>query len=212
MFITFEGIEGSGKTTQMGLLAQELRHTHHDVVLTREPGGTPLGQLLRRVLVEPHEQPIDRVTELLLYAADRRQHVIDVIQPGVDRNAIVLCDRFTDSTLAYQGFGRLLDLDALRNLNDWATGTLRPDLTLLFDVDETLGLHRAKSRNLFAQSNEGRFEAEDLLFHRRVREGYLVLALAEPSRFVRIDGSGSIEDVFARTLEALKQRAPRLFS
>ena len=212
MFITFEGIEGSGKTTQMGRLAQELRRTHDDVVTTREPGGTPLGQMLRRVLVETHEHAIDRFTELLLYAADRRQHVAEIIAPALARNALVLCDRFTDSTLAYQGFGRVLDLDTLRRLNDLATQSVRPHLTILFDVSEEVGLQRATSRNLFAGSNEGRFEAEDVRFHRRVREGYLALALSEPRRFMTVDGNGSVDEVFERLIAALRERAPELLS
>ena len=155
---------------------------------------------------------LDALTELLLYAASRRQHVVEVIRPSLERGAIVLCDRFTDATLAYQGFGRLLDLDKLRMLNDWVTSSLRPDLTLLYDIEETIGLARAHSRNEAAANNEGRFEAEDLRFHRRVREGYLVMAGAEPQRFAVIDAAGSIDQVFERTLEILRQRVPELVS
>jgi dTMP kinase len=124
----------------------------------------------------------------------------------------VLCDRYADSTLAYQGFGRVIDLDRLRALNDWATDSLKPHVTLLFDLPEEAGLRRAVSRNAGAPQDEGRFEAEDLRFHRRVREGYLSMAVAEPARFAIVDGDGSIDEVFQRTLETLRQRAPQLFS
>lgn len=207
MFITFEGPEGSGKTTQVQRVAARLRDGSVDCVTTKEPGGTPLADQIRAILLHS-ENTMDRLTELLLYAASRRQHVVEVIRPALERGAVVLCDRFTDATLAYQGFGRLLDLDRLRSLNDWVTDALVPHLTLLFDIEEATGLRRARSRNATATKDEGRFEAEDVRFHRRVREGYLALALAEPERFVTIDASGSIDEVFARTLAVLEQRAP----
>ena len=210
MFITFEGPEGSGKTTQLQRVAAALRARGTDCVATKEPGGTPLADQIRAILLHS-ENTMDRLTELLLYAASRRQHVVEVIRPALERGAVVLCDRFTDATLAYQGFGRLLDLGRLRDLNDWVTDSLVPGLTLLFDLEEEAGLRRARSRNAVATTDEGRFEAEDVRFHRRVREGYLALATAEPKRFVVIDGAGSIDEVFDRTMAALKQRAPELF-
>lgn len=210
MFITFEGPEGSGKTTQLQRVTAELRAGITECVMTKEPGGTPLANQIRAILLHS-ESSMDRLTELLLYAASRRQHVVEVIRPALERGAVVLCDRFTDATLAYQGFGRLLDLDRLRGLNDWVTDSLVPDLTLLFDIEEEVGLRRARSRNASATTDEGRFEAEDLRFHRRVREGYLALATAEPKRFAVIDGSGSIDEVFERTLKVMKQRAPEIF-
>ncbi len=209
MFITFEGPEGSGKTTQLQRVAARLREGGVDCVTTKEPGGTPLADQIRAILLRS-ENTMDRLTELLLYAASRRQNVVEVIRPALERGAVVLCDRFTDATLAYQGFGRLLDLDRLRTLNDWVTDSLVPHLTLLFDIEEEKGLRRARSRNATATKDEGRFEAEDVRFHRRVREGYLALALAEPDRFVTIDASGSIDEVFARTLAVLEQRAPEI--
>ena len=209
MFITFEGPEGSGKTTQLQRVAGALRQRGFDVVVTKEPGGTPLAERIREILLHS-ESAMDRLTELLLYTASRRQNVVEVIKPALARGAVVLCDRFTDATLAYKGFGRLLDLDRLRALNNWVTDALRPDLTLLFDIDESEGLRRARARNATAARDEGRFEAEDIRFHRRVREGYLALAVAEPDRFVTIDGSGSIDEVFARTMEALRQRMPQV--
>ena len=207
MFITFEGPEGSGKTTQIQKVAEYLRHKGVDCVTTKEPGGTPLADRIRAILLHP-ESTMDRLTELLLYAASRRQHVVEVIRPSLERGAVVLCDRFTDATLAYQGFGRLLDLDRLRALNDWVTESLRPDLTLLFDIDETVGLRRAQSRNATVANVEGRFEGEDLRFHRRVREGYLALATAEPKRFAVVDGDGPVNEVFERTIDVLRERAP----
>lgn len=211
MFITFEGPEGSGKTTQVRRLGEWLRARGKNVVVTKEPGGTPLADRIRAILLDP-QSTMDALTELLLYAASRRQHVVEVLRPNLERGAIVLCDRFTDATLAYQGFGRLLDLDKLRMLNDWVTSSLRPDLTMLYDIEENVGLARAHSRNEATANNEGRFEAEDLRFHRRVREGYLVMAGAEPDRFAMIDANGSIEEVFERTLEILRKRAPELVS
>src|SRR5687767_8061403 len=202
MFITFEGPEGSGKTTQLQRVAEALRGTGVDCIVTKEPGGTPLADQIRAILLHT-ESSMDRLTELLLYAASRRQHVVEVIRPALDRGAIVLCDRFTDATLAYQGFGRLLELDRLRTLNDWATGGLHPDLTVLFDIEEEVGLRRAHSRNEATANNEGRFEAEDLRFHRRVREVYLSLAKSEPQRFVLVDGNGSVDEVFEKLIGSI---------
>ena len=207
MFITFEGIEGSGKTTQLRRLAGRLP----DAVVTKEPGGTPLADEIREILLDAQSR-LDPVAETLLFAASRRQNVAEVIRPALDKGRVVLCDRFTDATLAYQGFGRLLDLDRLRMLNDWATGSLQPDLTILLDLPEDVGLRRARSRNVGAPKNEGRFEAEDLKFHRRVREGYLALAASEPERFIVVNGNGSENEVFDRLLAALRRRAPELIA
>src|SRR5213075_3058703 len=145
---------------------------------------------------------LDPLAEVLLFAASRHQHVTEVIKPALDAGRVVLCDRYTDATLAYQGFGRLLDLDRLVALNDWATGSLKPDKTLLFDIDEETGLRRARGRG----GEELRFEAEDLRFYRRVREGYLALAKAEPKRFVVIDAHGSEDEVFARVESVLREK------
>lgn len=205
MFITFEGIEGSGKSTQLRRLATRI----NDAVITKEPGGTPLADRIRAILLDSSSH-LDPVAELFLFAASRRQHVVEIIKPALDRGATVLCDRFTDSTLAYQGFGRLIDLDKLRMLNAWATDSLTPDVTLLFDLPEEVGLTRARSRNAEAVQDEGRFEAEDLRFHRRVREGYLSLAVAEPSRFVVIDAVGDVDDVYARVEAELTRRRPEI--
>jgi dTMP kinase len=209
MFITFEGIEGSGKTSQQKRLAETLRASGRTVLVTKEPGGTPLADRIRAMLLDS-ASVIDPIAEVLLFAASRRQHTMEAIRPALGRGEVVLCDRYADSTLAYQGFGRLIDLDRLRTLNDWATDSLLPHLTLLFDLDEEVGLRRARSRNASAIADEGRFEAEDLRFHRRVREGYRSLALAEPERFVVIDAGGTSDEVQARVQAALRDRAPGL--
>jgi dTMP kinase len=202
MFITFEGIEGSGKTTQQRLVAEHLRSLGKTVVATKEPGGTPLADRIRAILLDS-ANVIDPIAEVFLFAASRRQHTTEVIEPALARGEIVLCDRYADSTLAYQGFGRLIDLDRLRALNHWATDALVPHVTLLFDLPEEVGLTRANSRNANAAQDEGRFEAEDLRFHRRVREGYLAMAVAEPDRYRIVDANGSVDDVFIRTRAAL---------
>jgi dTMP kinase len=205
MFITFEGIEGSGKSTQLRRLAARIS----DAVVTKEPGGTPLADRIRAILLDSSSN-LDPVAELFLFAASRRQHVVEIIRPALERGAAVLCDRFTDSTLAYQGFGRLIDLDKLRALNAWATESLTPDLTLLFDLPEEAGLSRARSRNAEAVHDEGRFEAEELRFHRRVREGYLTLAVSEPARFAVINAEGDVDEVYARVEAELVRRKPEV--
>jgi dTMP kinase len=212
MFITFEGPEGSGKSTQIQRVGAWMRERGRDCIVTKEPGGTPISDRVRAILLDSAASNMDAMTELLLYAASRRQHVVEVIRPAHQSGRVVLCDRYTDATLAYQGYGRRLDLEKLQTLNQWATDGLRPELTLLFDIDEATGLARAHARNAEMTVDEGRFEAEDLRFHRRVREGYLALALAEPRRFATVDAHGTIDEVFARTLATLEERAPQLFS
>lgn len=210
-FLAVEGIEGSGKTTQVARLDQRVRASGQNVVTTKEPGGTLLGDRIRAILLDPHEEGMDPLAELFLYAAARRQHVVELIRPSLERGAVVICDRFTDATLAYQGFGRLLELDRLRQINELATDGLRPDLTIILDAPESFGLDRARARNAAANlHHESRFEGEDLRFHRRVREGYLALAEAEPERYAVVDASGSIDEVFARMIDALRTRAPQL--
>lgn len=210
-FIVFEGVEGSGKTTQANRLCQKLRERGVRFVLTKEPGGTPLGDRIRAILLDPLEEGMDGLSELMLYAASRRQHVVEVIRPSLDRQVPVLCDRFTDSTLAYQGFGRTIELDRLRDLNTWVTDGLEPDLTVVFDLPEDIGIRRARERNVSDDLlSESRLEAEDLAFHRRVREGYLALAEESPERYAVVDASGSIEEVSERLETLLRERAPEL--
>jgi dTMP kinase len=213
-FLTFEGVEGSGKSTQIRHLASHLERLGRQVVLTKEPGGTPLGDRIRAILLDPDESGMDPWAELFLYAASRRQHVVDVIGPALERGAAVLCDRYTDATLAYQGYGRLLQLDRLTALNEWATSGVSPDLTVVLDLEEEEGLARARRRNeeSAALRREGRFEAENLRFHRRVREGYLALAQQAPERYAVVDGAGSEDAVFARLLGALAGRAKELLA
>ena len=210
MFITFEGIEGSGKTTQVQRLAAHLRERGRTVVTTKEPGGTPTADRIRAILLDS-QSVIDPIAEVLLFEASRRQHVVEVIRPAMGRGEVVLCDRFADATLAYQGFGRLLNLDQLRTMNRWATGDLDPDLTLIFDLPEQAGLTRARRRNAAAVEDEGRFEAEDLRFHRRVREGYLALA-AENARYAIVDADGTQDQIFERILAVIRKRKPELLA
>jgi dTMP kinase len=196
-FITFEGGDGSGKTTQVKALESHLTASGKSCLSTREPGGTSLGELIRQVLLEVGKQPITSPTELFLYLADRAQHIHEVIIPALEQGKIVLCDRHTDSTLAYQGYGRGLDLGLLRSLNDIASQGIKPDLTLLFDCPVEIGLSRTAQRQSQTASarNEDRFEQEKIEFHERVRAGFLELARAEPRRFRIIDAARPAEEV-----------------
>jgi len=196
-FITFEGGDGSGKTTQLKVLENYLRARGRPCLSTREPGGTSLGQLIRQVLLEAGTQSITSPTELFLYLADRAQHIHEVVIPALKQGKIVLCDRHTDSTLAYQGYGRGIDLSLLRSLNDIASEGIKPDLTLLFDCPAEIGLSRTVQRQPQTASgrNEDRFEREKIEFHERVRAGFLELARAEPNRFRIVDAARSAEEV-----------------
>src|SRR5262249_31988834 len=169
MLITFEGVEGSGKSTQCRRLAECLRTRGLDVALTREPDGTPMGAGIRRLFEAPGPPPV-ALAQVFLFMAARQQHVADVIRPGLTRGALVVSDRYADATLAYQGFGQGVDLETIRDLNALATGGLVPDLTLVLDLEPAVGMARIRDRRLDA------FEKMDLAFHRRVREGYLEIA------------------------------------
>jgi dTMP kinase len=199
MFITFEGIEGSGKTTQIALLAEWLTtRTGKVPVSTREPGGCPIANQIRGILLDSANRDMTGRAELLLYAAARAQHVAEVIRPALDRGQVVLCDRYCDATVAYQGFGRGLSRTMIMELNCLATDGTLPDLTLLLDFAPQTGLERACQRNAATSGpDEGRFEQEALDFHQRVRDGYLALA-AEHPRFRIIDATGSQQDVAKR--------------
>jgi dTMP kinase len=197
-FITFEGIDGSGKTTQLKALESHLITRRQSFISTREPGGTSLGRLIRQALLEVDKQPITSPAELFLYLADRAQHVHEVIRPALEQGKVVLCDRHTDSTLAYQGYGRGIELGLLRSLNDFASQGVRPDLTLLFDCPVEIGLSRTVQRQSQAarkRNREDRFEREKIEFHEKVRQGFLELARAEPQRFRIIDAGRSAAEV-----------------
>jgi len=194
-FITFEGIEGCGKSTQLELLKAHLEKKGRAVFSVREPGGTLLGERVRSVLLNGTEEGIDPWAELFLYEACRAQLVAKVIRPALAQGKVVLCDRFFDSTLAYQGFGRGLDVEKIEGLNALATGGLVPDLTFLVDCAEEVGLKRAWARiNASMGAREDRFEKEELAFHRRVRDGFLEIARAAP-RVKVVDGSREISTV-----------------
>jgi dTMP kinase len=182
LFITFEGGEGCGKSTQSKLLLKKFEQQNIPVVLTHEPGGTALGDEIRKTLKNKRNSFVSPQTELLLFAASRAQLVAEVIRPTLKEGEVVICDRFAHSTLVYQGYGRGLDLTIVETVNTVATGNLKPDLTVFLDISPEQGLARK-------QSSKDRFELEDLSFHRRVREGYLKMAAAEPDRWLVIDAS-----------------------
>lgn len=210
MFVTFEGIEGCGKSTQIKKLRTHLKEAGKVVRQTLEPGGSELGVHLRKILLDPKNSDLDRTSELFLYLADRAQHVASVIKPALARNEVVLCDRFADSTVVYQGYGRGLDPRLLHQLNDVAVAGTWPDLTILLDLEPEVGLKRALTRNLKDNkaATEGRFEAESLEFHTRIREGYLTWAALNRPRFAVVDGSGTPEEVFAQ-ITAVVAKAER---
>lgn len=202
LFITFEGVDGSGKTTQIERLKRYLIRRGLACVVTREPGGPPISEKVRKILLDPNHQKFNPWTELLLYEAARAQHVDEVIKPLLRKGTIVLCDRFNDATLAYQGYGRGLDLSLIRRLNRLASQGIEPDLTILLDCPLKLGLKRARQRNRVSKNEkEGRFEREKTPFHRRVREGYLEIARREPRRIKVIDTQGGVEKVFEKIRE-----------
>ncbi len=210
-FITFEGTEGSGKSTQIALLAEFLASRGRKVMLTREPGGTLIGDQIRKILLDPANEALDATSELLLYAASRAQHVTEVIRPALKSGRIVLCDRFSDATLAYQGYGRGLDRELIRTLDRMVTGEMRPDLTLLLDIETTTGLARAHGRNSSSGlEGEARFENEDIAFHTRVRQGYRALAEEEPDRIRVVDASrppDQVQRTIREIVDAVIQRA-----
>lgn len=190
VFITFEGGEGSGKSTQLDRLGSMLQHAGRTVRCLREPGGTHMGEAVRELLLDPANSGMDARAELLLYEAARAQLVAEVIEPALAAGEIVLCDRFYDSTTAYQGYGRGITLQEIAALNHSASAGLKPDRTLVFDIDPVLGLARAT-----AGQDADRLESESLAFHHRVRDGFLAIAEAEPERVKIVDASGDVETV-----------------
>ena len=200
IFITFEGIEGAGKTTQIIRARKYLMAKGLEVLVLREPGGTKIGDRIRDLLLTPSAEPLEPWAEFFLFCASRSQLVATVIEPALKRGAIVLCDRFSDSSLAYQGFARGLSTDAIRNLTEIATGGLKPNLTLLLDLPEKKGLGRAHSRQQSGPND--RFESEQIEFHSRVRQGFLALAEQEPDR-IKIISADRPADTIATEVEEL---------
>lgn len=205
LFITFEGVEGAGKTTLIQKLVQYFTEKKQDIFLTREPGGSELGKKLRAIILNAEEK-IYPSAELFLFLADRAQHVEDCIKPALQAGKIVLCDRFIDSTIAYQGFGRGMDIKQLSLLNKLATNGLEPDLTLLLDLPPEIGLKRAKTRNIEQNLtiDEGRFEAEALQFHQKIRDGFLSLAKQE-KRFFIINAEQDAEQVCHTVIQYIEK-------
>jgi len=199
LFITFEGVEGSGKTTQIQRLKKYLSQKGIHCKVTREPGGCSIGEKIRKILLNPDHREMVPATELLLYEAARAQHVKEVIKPFLEKEGVVLCDRFSDATLAYQGYGRRIDLKWIQRLNHLSSQAIRPDVTFLLDCPSDVGLKRAIQRNrTLKQEREERFEREEIEFHRRVRKGYLAIARKEPRRVKVIDTRQGEEKVFEK--------------
>jgi len=212
-FISFEGIDGSGKTTQLQRLSSFLSARGHTVTLAQEPGGTRVGREIRKLLLDKANSDLRAIPELLLYFASRAQNIEEVILPALEQGGIVLADRFTDATAAYQGYGRELGGDAVRRIEAVACRGVKPDLTLLLAIDPASGVRRALSRNAHQSDDESRMEQESIEFYRRVAAGYDQLLQAEPERIKKIDAAGSIDEV-AAAIEAeverfLSRRFPR---
>jgi dTMP kinase len=220
-FITFEGLDGTGKSTQLRKLAEALREAGHDVVETREPGGTATGEKIRHVLLDSATLDLSPRAEMALMFASRAQHIAEVILPALDHGQIVLCDRFTDSTEAYQGSGRKLGSEAVRELHRVLCGNLQPDLTILLDSDPAFCVSRARLRNQAAReitkpngkhasgkahTDENRFEQQNRAFFARVHQGYLAIASREPQRVISVDASGTPAQTHKRIIEAVERK------
>ncbi len=211
MFITLEGIEGSGKTSQLNNIAGFLESRGQKCHLTREPGGTEIGRRIRKVLLDPESSDLDPVAELLLYTADRVQHVRKIILPAIAIGKVVICDRYVDATLAYQGVARKLGTELIETLHRLLVDNLKPDLTFLLDLPPEEGLKRAWAQidSGNRSGRETRFEKEALAFHTRVRSGYLQLAENEPDRFVIVNALAPIDDVWKQIATVLEKRFKR---
>lgn len=201
--VSIEGPDGSGKSTLIQELASYYSSQGTEVVVTREPGGARIAEQIRQILLDPEHAEMEEKTELLLYIASRRQHLVEKVLPALDRGALVLMDRFIDSSVAYQGYGRGLDLEAIHWLNQFATDGKKPDLTLLLDLPAAEGLARIQA----TRSNDvDRLDQEDLSWHERVREGYLRLLEEEPNRFVKVDASQELSLVVEQALTLIQER------
>lgn len=206
LFITLEGLDGSGKSTQLRHICSWLEERSIAYRVTQEPGGTPLGESIRSVFLQEKWDAVDGIVEALLIFASRRQHLLQVIDPALAAGQQVICDRFTDSTLAYQGYGRGVSLPAIRRVDELATDSRRPDHTLLFDLPAELARKRGHSADRRSEpGGVDRLDAEDLSFYERVRAGFLELAQAQPQRFYVIDSSGSIEEIRSRVVTILDE-------
>ena len=203
MFITLEGPEGSGKTTAVKAAVAKLQELGYQVVQTREPGGTPISEQIRNVILDKANTTMDARTEALLYAASRRQHLVEKVWPAIKEGKIVICDRYLDSSLAYQGGARGLGVDNILNVNLFATENTYPDLTLLFDIKPELGLERIAKN---AEREVNRLDLEKIEFHNKVRQTFLDLSKRYPDRYVVIDASKSIEEVQKATMDAILAR------
>lgn len=208
MFITLEGIEGSGKTTQLNNILGLFEKSGYEVVITREPGATDVGRQIRSILLNPVNSKITPLCELLLYGADRAQHMDEVIRPSLEAGKVVLCDRFADATVVYQGAARGIDFDLIQSIHNIVVGPLVPDMTILFDLDVKIGLQRTFSalEKGMRSKIEARFEQETLEFHEKVRKGYLKLARSWPERFFVVDASGLPHEVFSYIVSGIKER------
>ncbi len=211
MFITFEGGEGSGKSTQIKKVAEWLMSQGQKVLLTREPGGSPVSEQIRKILLSAQSQDMVPECELLLYTASRVQHIKQIVKPALDRGEWVLCDRFIDSTTVYQGHARSQDFSWIETLNQHALQGVAIDLTLLFDIAPEIGLKRARDRNkiLGIEGDESRFEEESLTFHKKVRAGFLDLALKFPDRIQVINADQSSDEVFIELKQPLTELLPK---
>ncbi|CAH0183276.1 dTMP kinase [Peribacillus frigoritolerans] len=200
IFITMEGPEGAGKTTITQMLGKALQQEGYQVLLTREPGGVPISEQIREVILNKDNTAMDSRTEALLYAAARRQHLVEVVMPELERGGIVLCDRFIDSSLAYQGHARGLDIEEVYNINKFAIGDMMPDATLFFDIDPEEGLRRIQSNG---EREVNRLDLEALDFHKKVCEGYQFIINRWKERFIIVDAGRSIDEVFEETKAGL---------
>jgi len=194
-FLSFEGIEGCGKTTQIAILSEFLSRRSIPFTVTREPGGTAVGEGIRRILLHSETIHLTSAAELLLFYASRSQNIAEKIVPALARDETVICDRFYHASMAYQGYGRGIPLEFIEKLTDLVCGEHRPELTLLLDIDPVIGLTRARARNQERVSDEGRFEMEDVVFYTRIREGYLELAEADPEHVKVIPANRGIEEI-----------------
>ena len=212
LFITFEGLEGAGKSTQAKLLADKLTEAGYPVTLVREPGGTKVGEAIRGLLADPHYDDMSPLSEVFLFAASRTQLVQQVIRPKLGEGTIVICDRFTDATLAYQGFGRGVHPTQLREISDICSWGVHPDVTFLLDIEPARGLNRVRTRSVETLTKLDRFENLDLGFFEKVRDGYMAISSEEPFRFRVLDATGDVEPlaqkIFGLAMDMVKKKIP----